>query len=179
MIKFLQGENVCLRGITQSDANDLYLSWLNDREITAGLVVGKFPTELHELERYIASSISNPDSVLLAIIANDSNTHIGNIKLGGFDWIARNCELGLLIGDRNYWGKGIGKEVCELTLDYAFNTLNMHRVWLTVFTNNPSAQRLYEKLGFVVEGAQKEHVFVNGSYYNKVYMGLLKEDFNR
>lgn len=176
MSQFISGQRVYLRAISADDATEEYLSWLNDEETTRGLASGLFPSTLDELKQFINGVVGNKNAVMFAICDNSNQTHIGNIKLDKFDWVSRTCELGLLIGNKNYWGKGIGYEVCKLTIEYAFSDLNMRKVLLAVYENNPAAISLYNKLGFVQEGCLRQHIFEGGSYYDKIYMGLFKEE---
>jgi [ribosomal protein S5]-alanine N-acetyltransferase len=176
MIRFLEGQQIYLRAITMNDVTESYLSWLNDEETTRGLASGVFPSNIEELKKFVEGVISNRNVVMLAICDQLNNEHIGNIKLDNFDWVSRTCELGLLIGNKKYWGKGIGYEVCQLTLNYAFTDLNIRKVSLAVYANNPAAIKLYEKLGFQKEGALRKHIFESGQYFDKYYMGIFKEE---
>lgn len=176
MNRFLQGDQVYLRAITSSDVSDEYLSWLNDEETTRGLASGVFPSSIEELEKFVSGIVSNRNVIMFAICDNLNDRHIGNIKLDNFDWISRTCELGILIGNKDYRGRGLGYEVCRLVLDYAFSDLNIRKVSLAVYQNNPAAIRLYEKLGFVKEGQLRKHVFEGGEYFDKFYMGIFREE---
>lgn len=171
---FLKGDKIILRPIEVSDANQEYLSWVNDQTITSGLVTGYFPQNLDQLSNYIKSTL-NRGVVFLAICDKSTNQHIGNIKLDSIDWIARTAEIGILLGNKAFWGKGIGTEAFHLLTDYGFTGLNLNKIWLTVFSNNPSAIKLYQKLGFIEEGVLKHHIFKNGEYLDKIYMAKFKE----
>ncbi|MGL4363949.1 MAG: GNAT family N-acetyltransferase [Bacteroidales bacterium] len=174
---FLTGNTIYLRGIALTDATPAYLSWLNDEEITKGLLTGYYPSTMEELQKFLQGVIHNPNAVMFAICDKITHQHIGNIKIDKFDWIGRTCELGILIGDKNYWGKGVGKEACSLVIQYAFHKLNFRKVLLTVYENNPAAIKLYQKLGFVMEGTLRKHIFVEGEYIDKHFMGLFQEEF--
>jgi len=176
MSQFISGQRIYLRAISADDATGEYLSWLNDEETTKGLASGLFPSTLDELKQFINGVVGNKNAVMFAICDITNHLHIGNIKLDKFDWVSRTCELGLLIGNKNYWGKGIGYEVCKLTIEYAFSDLNMRKVLLAVYENNPAAISLYTKLGFIQEGSLRQQIFEGGSYYDKIYMGLFKEE---
>jgi [ribosomal protein S5]-alanine N-acetyltransferase len=176
MIRFLQGKKIYLRAITLQDVTTEYLSWLNDEETTKGLASGVFPSSIEDLKKFVEGVIGNKNVVMFAICDNETNVHIGNIKLDNFDWVSRTCELGVLIGNKNYWGKGIGSEVCGLTLTYAFTDLNIRKVSLAVYENNPAAIKLYEKLGFQHEGRLRNHIFEGGKYFDKLYMGIFREE---
>lgn len=176
MIQFLKGEQVSLRAASVEDASDDYLSWLNDAETTRGLVSGLVPSTMEELRAYLDNATKSKDAIMFAVCDSTSGKHIGNIKLDQFDWVSRTCELGILIGDPNYRGKGIGQEVCRLVLNYAFEKLNIRKVFLAVFANNPGAIKLYEKIGFQQEGRLRDHVWREGAYMDLFQMGIFKDE---
>ncbi|MDP4954143.1 MAG: GNAT family N-acetyltransferase, partial [Flavobacteriales bacterium] len=120
MSPYLKGTQVYLRAIEEEDANETYLSWLNNQETTKGLVTGRFPSSMQSLKSYLRSVTQGKDSVMFAICLVENDKHIGNIKLDQFDYFARTAELGVLIGEKNHRGKGIGSESCKLVLDFAF-----------------------------------------------------------
>jgi RimJ/RimL family protein N-acetyltransferase len=64
-----------------------------------------------------------------------------------------------------------------LALRYAFNELNLHRVWLTTSAFNERALKLYEKLGFRHEGRGREHLQLDGRRWDIVYLGMLRGEF--
>jgi len=179
-VYFLQSDRLRLRSIREEDATPRYLQWINTEEITNGLVAGKYPSSLGELKAYLQNVEADKSSVMMAINEKETNLHIGNIKLHGFDWVSRTCELGLMIGELTAHGKGYGVEVTQLVTGYAFRRLNMRKIWLTVYDDNLAAIRTYEKSGFREEGRLKEHIYINGGYHDKIFMGLFaKEEKNR
>ena len=72
--------------------------------------------------------------------------------------ITRAASLGISIGEPDCWNRGYGAEAIGLMLDWAFLELNLHRVWLHVYANNPRGIACYEKVGFVREGVLREGV---------------------
>ena len=85
MITFLQGSLIYLRAIEPSDANENYLKWLNEPDVTTGLASGTFPSNLNALTKYVEQKANDKNTVMLAICDKQSNKHIGNIKLDNFD----------------------------------------------------------------------------------------------
>jgi ribosomal-protein-alanine N-acetyltransferase len=166
----LEGENIKLLPIEIADANDNYLSWLNDPEVMRGIVTKGYNSE--NLKEYIIHRSSFPMTVFNKIIWKQNNIHIGNIKLDFHDSKANHSELGLLIGNKDYWGRGVGTEACRLMIDYGFNYQGLFKIWLAVFGNNINAIRLYEKLGFVKEGILKSHFFSGGKLEDKYLMAI-------
>jgi [ribosomal protein S5]-alanine N-acetyltransferase len=172
MSAFLEGSQIYLRGISSQDASEHYLGWLHDAETTKGLASGRFPTTIDQLREYILNVVNNPNAVMFAICDAVTGNHLGNIKIDQFDWVSSTCELGLLIGDKKSWGKGVGTEACQLSISYAFEKLNMRKVSLTVYANNPNAIALYEKIGFKHEGRLKDHVYEGGTFHDKLWMSI-------
>jgi [ribosomal protein S5]-alanine N-acetyltransferase len=171
----LEGPTISLTPISLADVNSTYLSWLTDNEVMQGLATTGYTIE--KLRGYVASRVNRPDVAFFAIRSNETGEHIGNIKLEVQDAPAAVADLGLLIGNKQYWGKGVGHEACGLAIGYGFEAMKLRKIYLAVYDNNPKARRLYEKLGFKLEGTLRSHVLVNGAYYDKHLMGLFKEEF--
>jgi RimJ/RimL family protein N-acetyltransferase len=171
----LKGEKIFLRPINLDDVNSKYLSWLHDDQVMQGIATSGYTLE--NLAVYVSERISKPDVAFFAICDLGSNEHIGNIKIDFHDPKANVSELGLLIGNKNYWGRGVGSEACRLALTYGFNTMALRKIYLAVYENNQTAKRLYEKLGFKLEGTLRKHVIANGELYDKYLMGIFKNEF--
>lgn len=171
----MKGNIISLRPITLSEVNLSYLSWLEDPEVMQGIATSGYTLE--KLREYVDKRTGNPSVAFFAIWANDSHQHIGNIKLEEQDSQSKVADLGLLIGNKSYWGKGVGKEACQLAIRYGFDQMHLRKIYLAVYENNPAARKLYTNLGFNLEGTLRKHVLVNGVYYDKYLMGLFKEEF--
>ena len=87
--------------------------------------------------------------------------------------------LGIGIGEKDYWGKGYGRECVSLLLRYAFVHHNFHKVWLRVHSANERAIRAYRACGLVEEGRQRAQVWCDGRYDDLVLMGLLRDEWRR
>ncbi|MEZ4522822.1 MAG: GNAT family protein [Thermomicrobiales bacterium] len=103
-------------------------------------------------------------------------TFIGQCGLHNFNETSRTAELGIGIGDKDYWGRGYGREAVNLLVEYAFRYRNFRRVWLWVHADNERAIRAYLACGFVEEGRLREHMYSNGRYVDAVYMGILRAE---
>jgi [ribosomal protein S5]-alanine N-acetyltransferase len=174
---FLAGSQVYLRALERADLNETYLAWLNDPEVTRYLETGVFPSTLEDLEKFYETVTGSRSQVILAIVDKKSDRHIGNVKLGPIDWIHRRAVFGILIGEKKFWGRGIGEEVTRLMVEYAFQRLNLNRVTLGVTAEHQPAVRCYEKVGFRVEGRIREDLFKDGEYKDRLWMGLLRSEY--
>ena len=102
---------------------------------------------------------------------------IGQCALFNINAHAQSCELGITIGDKNYWGRGYGRESVALLVGYAFQHRNLRKVWLQVHAGNLRAVRAYAACGFQEEGRLRAHVWSNGQYEDLLIMGLLRTEW--
>ena len=92
-------------------------------------------------------------------------------------YVHRSAELQIRLGEAAERGQGYGTEVVRLLLDFAFKDLNLHRVYLHVFSTNTAVIRVYEKVGFVREGLLRKAAHINGAYVDVLVMGILREEY--
>lgn len=175
-IALAEGSLVLLRPLERADLNERYLSWLNDPEVTRYTEIGTFPSTTEDLENYYRSVTGSKNDVILAVVDKKSGRHIGNVKLGPIHWVHRCATFGILIGEKEFWGKGIGLEATRLMVSYGFDRLNLRRIDLGVFSEHVAAVRCYEKAGFKIEGRMREDLFIDGQYRDRLWMGLLRTD---
>ena len=102
--------------------------------------------------------------------------HIGNIKVGGINHYHRYADIGFLIGEKNYWGKGFATEAIALATDFAFNTLKLHKVWGGLYSPNIGSLRAFQKNGYEQEGIKKSQYLLNGVYYDDIMFGKVNPD---
>ena len=173
-IPFIKGNNIYLRELRQSDLNGNWYSWLNDSEVTVFQNKGIFPNSIEKQTQYFESLINNNHDIVLAIIEEDTNKHIGCVGLHKIDWVHRSAELGIVIGDRDVWGKKYGKQAWCLITDYGFNVLNLHRIFAVIIEGNIASQKSAESAGFILEGKFKDYLFKGGKYLNAFYYSKIK-----
>lgn len=170
----LAGRLTRLRPLTMAD-RATSVRWRNNSEIRDNLLGYPFPiTEAMEAD-WIGAVLKDRSRtrVVLAIEDKSDGALAGFVYLNHLDWLARNAEFGILIGDRDRHGRGLAREALELVADYGFGTLNLHKIYLRVAAYNKHALRLYRRFGFVQEGVQRQQAFVRGRYHDVVLMGLI------
>jgi RimJ/RimL family protein N-acetyltransferase len=128
-------------------------------------------------ERNILSGIIDRKDYVFAIVLKGEDKLIGNTGIHKINHIDRKCDVGIFIGDKDHLSKGYGTEAMNLTLDFAFNILNMHNVMLEVFAYNKRAIHSYEKCGFKVIGSRRESKEICGKRHDIVFMDILREEF--
>ncbi|NQT47408.1 MAG: GNAT family N-acetyltransferase [Chloroflexi bacterium] len=169
---FLVGQRIYLREVRPSDVNEDYYRWMNDPEVTRYLESGVYPNSRENLEAYVREKLGDRNSVFLAIVFKEGHRHIGNIKLGPIDWIHRLGDVGIMIGERDCWGKGYASEAISLISRYAFGRLDLHKLTAACCDSNTGSAKAFQKSGFEIEGIRKQHAFFDGKYSDVVIMGL-------
>jgi RimJ/RimL family protein N-acetyltransferase len=102
---------------------------------------------------------------------------LGIASLDAESWPRRDAWVAIAIGERANWNQGYGSDAMRLLLRFAFAELNLWRVSLVVFDYNERAQRSYLKVGFKIEGRQRERLRRDDQRYDMVFMSVLREEW--
>lgn len=175
----IYGKRIRFRAPERSDI-PTFVEWLNDPEVRRG-ISAFLPMSLAREEQWFENMLALPvESHPFAIELKKGSKWllIGSCGFHDIDWRSRKAEVGIMIGDKRHWNKGLGTEAMELLLQHGFETLNLHRIYLKVFDNNPRAIRSYEKAGFVVDGRLRETHFREGGYIDDLLMSVLRFEWN-
>ena len=163
-----------LTEINRTDLPQLQ-KWINDADIARMSSVYRPISDIAQ-EQWFTSIATDASSYIFGIRLMDDSL-IGICQLTTVNTTARSAELRIRIGEKEHWGKGYGYQATMKLLDFAFNTLNLHRVWLTVFSFNKQAIRLYQKAGFTEEGVMRQAFYGNGEYHDILLMSMLKNEY--
>ena len=168
------GNKIELVKPVESDMN-LLLEWRNDPSHR------KYYREYREtnIDDQLSwfRNVSNDDSWHHSVIRKKGEKKlIGVVFLNHIHPVYRTGEFGITMADPEYRGKGLGKDALLTLLDYGFNELNLNRIWCEVYSNNSSI-KLYEKIGFKIEGVLRQHIFKEGKFLDSIMMGMLKSEF--
>lgn len=165
-----------LRKMKREDIES-YNRWSNDEEVVRNTYPNLDRYSMEDTEKFY-NKIANSSSSKTYIIEDANNGNpIGITTLLNIDFFNQNAEFIIDIGEKEYWGKGYGKEAMGLMLQIAFLELNLNRVYLRVFSFNERAIKLYEKIGFAHEGRLREAIFRDGKWHDIVNMGMLQREY--
>jgi RimJ/RimL family protein N-acetyltransferase len=172
----LKSERLILRARTREDLPRLW-QFNNDVEVElAGGGDPPMPQSLARLEAEFDQSVSQGGRDGAGFVIETEGVVIGQCALFNFSEYHHTCELGITIGDKDYWGRGYGREAVGLLLDYAFRLRGVRKVSLQVNGNNERAIRSYKACGFIEEGRLRKQVWSNGGYIDLVCMGILRDE---
>ncbi len=174
-IVFCSGKKIVLRPLIKRDIPQL-LVWFNDPEVNQYLT-GYLPLYEKEEEEWFERLHRDKQTEIVLAIETKKGNFIGNIGLHRIRWTDGFATLGITIGNKHYWGQNYGSDAIMTILKYAFNTLNLRKICLSVLEFNQRAYRCYYKCGFREEGRKKKQYFKNGRYVDEIQMAIFKRDF--
>ncbi|MGE0228288.1 MAG: GNAT family N-acetyltransferase [Dehalococcoidia bacterium] len=167
----LEGRLVRLRAREPAD-EELAYRYFNDPRVTEYLAV-RYPFS-HQQERDALSLPAKYLGAHFAIETIEERRFLGTCSLEVAFPENRRAELGIVIGDPDYWDGGYGTDAVRTLCRFGFEEMNLHRIELEAFAENARARRVYERLGFVVEGARRDGWYQGGHYQDVILMGLLE-----
>ncbi len=152
--------------------------WAND--VAAARFDGTFrPVNLSDVVRQCESAGKDPSRVMFAIRKRSETTIIGYLHIQNISSVHRSADIGMRIGEEKNRGHGYGKEALTMALDYCWRHLNLNRVGLLVFRNNPRAVSAYKAAGFRVEGRLKKFFFIDGAWVDVLLMAAFRPSQKR
>jgi [ribosomal protein S5]-alanine N-acetyltransferase len=171
----LRSSRLYLRPFSPSDINETYLKALNDPSVM-GLTEARHQIWDRSKAVDFIELASSKGSKIFGVFLKDSDKAIGNIRIFNIHDIHRRAELSFLIYDKNEWSRGYASEAIDALLVYAFDELNLHRIVADYYASNAASARLFDKLGFVVEGIFKEHFAMeNGEFMDSIRVAKLSK----
>ena len=148
--------------------------WVNDPEVAEG-VLRCLPVHVRDQQRWYEAAVDRPDRFVFAVETLPDGRHIGTTGLYHVDWIHRRGEFWLIIGQPEDRGQGFGTEVSRLVLSYAFDSLNLNKVYAHVDEANAAAAAAYARAGFKDEALLVAEYYIRGTYRNVRRMCVLRE----
>lgn len=177
----IQLETLRLRAIEPEDASR-YFDWVNDTETNQWR--GLYPPTSHEAaQNWISDQMKqSSDKLGLALeikSGGDNYKHIGFIGLRGVCARSRRGEMWIYLGDKESWSQGIGTQAVRGICQFAFEEMNLYRVWLECDPEHQGGVRCYQKVGFVEEGRLRQAYYRRGKFRDTIMMGLLRSDWEK
>ncbi len=176
----IEGQRVRLRKIERADLPVLH-RWLNDAEV---MMWARFTpdhmTSLTALEKEFEKEFAGEERERTTFVIDErtSGKPIGWCVMRTWDRKHVNTNVGIGLGEKEYWSKGYGTEAIRLLLTIVFDHQGWHRAELWTLADNARAIRSFEKCGFREEGRERESAYHSGKYHDIVLMALLKSEWD-
>lgn len=174
----IKGEDISLRLIKNSDIPEYYKRGFESPDEEVQLLTGTKHIPKEEEIRVYVERIIEDNSRYDFLIINSKGQIIGESVINDIDIDNRSGHFRIALFKSEDCGQGIGTEAINMTLQFGFERLNLHRIELEVFSFNNRAYRAYCKVGFIEEGRRRDAIFVNDQYYDVIIMGILNNEFS-
>jgi len=170
------GDLVTLKAIELEDL-ELLNKWGNDPEIQYWLGGWHFPTNKIDIQKWHSNLSTSSTNQRFSIYTDDLGL-IGTANLVDIDWKNKNAFHGMLLGDKEIRGKGFAVDTVMAIMKYAFEELGLNRLDGSIIEYNEASIKMYiGKCGWREEGRQRNWYFRKNRYWDKIIVGITKEDF--
>ena len=176
----LEGKKIILREFTRTNLNDIkYFSWLRDLAVITELYHLEYllPLDFTEVEKYVQTLWGSKNDCFFAVYYKENDEFIGTQRIGHINWRTGLADMGIMIGDQSYWGRGLSKDILQTAMSYAFKNLSLRKLTGGTSSLNIPMQRCFERLGYTKEGLLRSQLLINGNYVDHVLYGMLKSEF--
>lgn len=170
----LRGKKCSLRAVEPHDVNHFF-KWENDTDIwqVSGTTS---PFSRTDLERYVRSIRDIYADRQLRLVIATTEKPVGCIDLFDFDPLHKRAGLGILIGEKDARQQGIALDALLTTVDYAFDTLQLHQLYANIPANNDGSIALFEKAGFEKAGVRRDWLLTSAGYVDELLYQLIREE---
>jgi RimJ/RimL family protein N-acetyltransferase len=169
---------VYLRALEMDDYKTS-IKWRQDDEIWRMVLSPRYYVSEEYEKKWVENIIFNSSNrVTLAICMKDADKHIGYVHLTNIDWKNKTSSFGKLIGEKEYWGQGLGREATMLMLYHGFYELGLERIEARQLLNNIGSIKVNEKCGFKTEGVLRKAIYKDGRHQDLNLMSIIREDFD-
>ena len=174
----LLGSQFSLIPFTEEHISDRYIGWLNDPQINRFLEVRLVHQTYETVLEFVQSFYGSTEKYMWGVYLNESSTMIGTATLYNINRHHGSAEIGLLIGEMDYWGKGASMEAIGLIAQFAFETLGLRRLTGGNYASNHGMNFTYKQLGFSLEGKLRQaYLLKPGIYVDGYRWGILAEEW--
>jgi RimJ/RimL family protein N-acetyltransferase len=157
-----------------------FYEWLRDPEVIE-YSLSTFQTlqTTAQIDRWFAATLQQQNCLNLGIYTEQTNTLIGYAGFSGISTTNHSGEYFIFIGEKAFWGQGVGTAVTKQVVSLGFTHLHLNRIMLTVSEANAGGLKAYAKAGFCVEGRLREACCRRGVFHDKIVMSMLKSDWQQ
>ncbi len=179
VIKIKSDSDIFLRELLSEDVTEDYVSWLNDPEVNLFLESRFIRHTVSNVSRHVKELFYNNNFYMFGIFLGDEFKHVGNIKLGPINSYHKRAEIGLMIGDKSVWGKGIATKVIRMVTHFGFSELNLLKISAGGYESNVISKKAFAKVGYKDEGFYCNHVNAFSGREGYWILGISCNDFKK
>ena len=163
-----QFENLVFRHLTLEDVSHRYVNWLNDPEINKYLESRHSVQTIESVKSFVEYCNNSSSDALFGVfldnLSDNKSNHIGNVKVGLINRYHQTGELGILIGEKQIWGRGFGEKIILGVCLIAKTYMGLRKLTAGCYGRNAGSYKVFTRAGFKVVGERKNHVITDYGY---------------
>lgn len=156
---------------------DFFYAYRNDWEVISSLGGFSRGYSTKDLQDWLEYHRKQQNEIIWTIAEKCSDNCLGHVGLYNIEHRVRHAEFAIMLGNKKWWGKGLGNQITYHVIDYGFKQLNLHKVYLTVLKSNERAIALYHKLGLTIDGTLRADQYRDGHYQDSLLMSVLENEW--
>jgi ribosomal-protein-alanine N-acetyltransferase len=177
----IDGERCCLVSFSsQHRDHPEYLSWLRDVEVVRTLNLPHYvetPVQLSEVVAYCDALMNSKTDLFFAILDREDDRFVGTIKAGRIDRFTGTADIGIMIGCRERWNKGLATDAVKSLTQDLFQRLELRKLTAGTMACNPAMINVFERLGFKREGLFRAQDRIGDAYFDHIHLGCFRNEF--
>ncbi len=166
-------KNITLKTLSIEETSEAYVSWLNDYEVTKFTEQKHCKSTLKTVQDFVNQLYFSENDILFGVY--HKALHIGNMRLGPINFEHLNAGVGYIIGEKNYWAKGITSKCLKTLIQYAVKDLGLKKINAAYYENNLGSAKVLKKCGFVIEGVKQSNIIFEKERINSIIVGYVSK----
>lgn len=161
--------------------NDIYYGWLRDKDVMRNVNRLEYllPISRDVIDRYVEDVTASDRDAFFAVHCKEDDAFIGTVRIAHIDWRLGIGDIGVLIGNRNYWGRGLATDAVTALVGYALDYLNLRKLISHPTATNVAMCKCFESVGFKREGRTRKSLLIGGEYQDAILYGIFREEYRR
>lgn len=177
--KVLQGAQFYLDAYLPDDVTEDYVNWLNESKVNQYLEARYRKYTLNDEKIYVKDILESDSEMLMAIVAKDTDSVIGNVHLT-VNKVHKRCFIAYIIGNAEYWGRGIATECIRLATKWAFENLDIYRMDGGYYSSNIGSGKAVMRAGYKKEGVRSGYCLLDdGTRVDEIEVGLTRDEYEK
>jgi RimJ/RimL family protein N-acetyltransferase len=172
----IRGERIYLSALDTANA-EIALGWFGDPEVREWLLTGHIPMTLANEHAFYARMEASDSDYVFEIHLAENDRYIGNCGINGVKLPERNGEIGIVIGAKDCWNQGYGRDALLTLMRFGFETLGLHRLAIKAVADNERSAHLYPALGFTEVGREREAQYLHGRFWDEIVWDMLEDEW--
>jgi RimJ/RimL family protein N-acetyltransferase len=158
-----------------------YFEWLSDYEVmkTINRLEYLMPVEFEVVVSYVNDLLESDSDIFFALYMKDGDEFIGTVRVAKMDWRHGLADVGILIGNRSAWGRGIATDAINAVSKYLFESLGFRKLTAGALSNNLAVIRAFENNGYVREALFREQFRFENELVDHIYLGCFQPEFRK